>query len=97
MNDIADMTLDSVRARLRQAGRTVGVGRFSLVLYQPRHGDCSILHWLPAGDDPDAECREVAHGDVADCLASLDRYVARNRRPSGLEDGATTGGRSRAH
>ncbi|WP_245593403.1 hypothetical protein [Azospirillum halopraeferens] len=87
------MTIEEVQARLRAAHARIGhEGRFALTLTLDGREDCYITHWFRPEPLAFEDCRAVGSGDLAGCLAALDRYAASYRRHPTIEEvGRTLG------
>jgi hypothetical protein len=85
----ADMTLEQLQQRLRNAHARIGFeGRFAFTIDQwaalgsdKGQGGCYITHWFRPTPYAFEDCKSVGSGSVADCLAALDRYVETYPKP----------------
>ena len=91
------MTIEEVQARLRAAHARIGnEGRFALTLSLggPPGGaeEAYLTHWFRPDPHAFEDCKAVGSGNLAECLAALERYVAGYRRqPTPDEVGRTLG------
>lgn len=72
------MTLDQLQTRLHALHAKTGFdGRLSLSVEAERGEPCSLTHWYRPARYAPMMHRTVGVGSPADCLAALERYVAR--------------------
>lgn len=87
------MTIEKLQAMLRDAHARIGYnGRFALTLTLQPDEECYIIHWFRPTPYAFEDCRMVARGTVAQCVADLEAYVAANSRPG---DSSPESGHSR--
>jgi hypothetical protein len=90
------MTIEEVQARLRAAHARIGhEGRFALTLSLNGTEECYITHWFRPEPHAFEDCKAVASGTLAECLAGLERYIEAYRRASAQEAAARPPGRDR--
>ncbi len=87
------MTIDELRAQLRQVHAAIGgEGRFSFTVGMEPGEPCYVTHWVRTGSTGFEDCRSVGMGTVPECLAALERYALSYRRqPTDAEIGRMLG------